>query len=1033
MAWAQSADTFNPGATSSQSPTVYAVAKQGDGKILIGGDFTQIDGQNHFHIARLNADGTVDSSFNSNADSTVNSIAIQADGKIVVGGFFGFLNGQNYNQIGRLNADGTLDSAFHPFVGGNPSYSIYAVAAQADGKILVGGSFTLLNGQTRNNIGRLNADGTLDTAFHPQALNSAPNQVFVYGFALQTDGKILVGGQFNSLGGEFRDGIGRLNSDGTLDTSFNPGPTNGVIRIFSLQVDGKILVGGSFEQLGGQPRISMGRLNADGTLDTAFDPGLTDIGFIGIYAVVVQPDSKIIVGGTFTQIGGQERNGLARLNADGTLDTSFSPQPGGTATVRGLAVQADGKIILGGRFSQLNGQPRNSIGRLNADGTLDSTFNLTLLNSLSASINAVTVQGDNKILVGGFFLQLGGQARSGIGRLNTDGTLDLPYPETSQFGEVNAVAIQEDGKVILGGPFSQVGGEPRNHIGRINAEGTVDTTFNPGAGFTINAIARQPDGKILVGGYFTQLAGQPRNRIGRLNSDGTLDVSFNPGAGGPGTFVSPAVLALALQPDGKIVVGGYFEQLGGKARSRIGRLNSDGTLDTSFDPGIGGSSTSISVQTIAVQADGKILVGGLFSQLDGQPRDNMGRLNADGTLDTSFNQGAVDSTVRTIAIQPDDKIVVGGDFTQIGGQGREHIARLETNGTVDLLFNAGVSGSLTSDPTGVYTLAVQADGRILVGGNFTHLAGQPRNNIGRLDPNGQPSPTPTPTPTPTASPTPPATPTPTPTVAPSATPTPVPGRLGNISTRLRVETGDNVLIGGFIVSGTQPKRVILRAIGPSLTSVGVPDALTNPTLELHGPGGFTTVTNDNWMDAPNRQEIIDSGLAPTNTAESAILATLPSNNSAYTAIVRGVNNGTGVGLVEAYDLNPTADSKLANISTRGFVQAGDNVMIGGFIVVGQTSTRVIVRAIGPSLPLQDKLANPTLELRDSNGTLLQSNDNWRTGGQEADIIATGLQPSNDLESAIIRTLVPGATTAIVRGVNGTTGVALVEVYDLGPP
>ena len=158
--------------------------------------------------------------------------------------------------------------------------------------------------------------------------------------------------------------------------------------------------------------------------------------------------------------------------------------------------------------------------------------------------------------------------------------------------------------------------------------------------------------------------------------------------------------------------------------------------------------------------------------------------------------------------------------------------------------------------------------------------------------------------------------------------------MANISTRLRVETDDNVLIGGFILTGTQPKRVILRAIGPSLTAVGVPGALANPTLELHDSSG-TLASNDNWMDAPNRQEIIDSTLAPTNDLESAILMTLPANNSAYTAIVRGVDNTTGVALVEAYDLDLAANSRLANISTRGFVQTADNVMIGGFIIVGK--------------------------------------------------------------------------------------------------
>jgi hypothetical protein len=256
--------------------------------------------------------------------------------------------------------------------------------------------------------------------------------------------------------------------------------------------------------------------------------------------------------------------------------------------------------------------------------------------------------------------------------------------------------------------------------------------------------------------------------------------------------------------------------------------------------------------------------------------------------------------------------------------------------------------------------------------------------------------------------------------------------LGNISTRLRVETGDNVLIGGFIVPGTQPKRVILRAIGPSLTALGVPGALTNPTLELFNSSA-PLASNDNWMDAPNRQEIIDGGLAPTSDFESVILTTLPANNSAYTAVVRGVNNGTGVALVEVYDLDTAADSKLANISTRGFVQAGDNVMIGGFIIVGQSSTTLIIRAIGPSLSIPGKLADPTLELRNGNGTLLRSDDNWRTGGQETEIIQTGIAPSDDLESAIISALAPGNYTAIMRGVNNGTGIGLIEAYDLGPP
>jgi hypothetical protein len=253
----------------------------------------------------------------------------------------------------------------------------------------------------------------------------------------------------------------------------------------------------------------------------------------------------------------------------------------------------------------------------------------------------------------------------------------------------------------------------------------------------------------------------------------------------------------------------------------------------------------------------------------------------------------------------------------------------------------------------------------------------------------------------------------------------VPVSLANISTRLRVETGSSVLIGGFIITGAEPKKVIVRAIGPSLPLSG---ALADPILELRNSSGGLIAVNDNWR-SDQEAEIIATTIPPSNDLESAIVATLPANNAAYTAIVRGVNNGTGIGLVEAYDLNRTVDSKLGNISTRGLVQTDENVLIAGTIVVGQISQKVIVRGIGPSLGIAGRLDDPILELRDTNGSLIASNDNWRTD-QEAEIIATTIPPSNDLESAIVRTLAPSSYTAIVRGVDGTTGIALVEAYGL---
>ena len=251
--------------------------------------------------------------------------------------------------------------------------------------------------------------------------------------------------------------------------------------------------------------------------------------------------------------------------------------------------------------------------------------------------------------------------------------------------------------------------------------------------------------------------------------------------------------------------------------------------------------------------------------------------------------------------------------------------------------------------------------------------------------------------------------------------------LGNISTRLRVETGLNVLIGGFIITGDGDKKFIARGVGPSL---GIEGALANPKLELYNSEGGLVAENDNWQDSPNKQAIIDSTIPPAHELEPAIVETLAP--AAYTAIVSGVDGGTGIGLVEVYDLDRTVPSKFANISTRGLVQTGADVMIGGTIIVGEQPQKVIIRAIGPSLPgVSGNLQDPVLELFDGEGNPIAQNDNWRDTQQD-EVNATGIPPSDDRESAIVRTLPPAAYTAIVRGASETTGVALIEVYALSP-
>lgn len=271
--------------------------------------------------------------------------------------------------------------------------------------------------------------------------------------------------------------------------------------------------------------------------------------------------------------------------------------------------------------------------------------------------------------------------------------------------------------------------------------------------------------------------------------------------------------------------------------------------------------------------------------------------------------------------------------------------------------------------------------------------------------------------------------------APVATPTPTPDpttpRLGNISTRMKVGVGDQVLIGGFIIQGSSSKQLLLRAPGPSLSSAGLSGVMQNPVLELHDSTGAIIAQNDDWQSGTQAAAISASGLAPNDPAEPALIVTLQPGT--YTTMIRGQNNTQGIAMVEAYELNaPT--TRLMNVSTRGNIGVGDEILIGGFIVQGSGNKNVIIRALGPSLAgaVPGALLDPILEIYNSNGQMIASNDNWSTSPQQAQITASGRAPSNSLESAVVANLAPGTYTAFVRGANNLTGIGMVEVYDLDP-
>ena len=1002
---------------------VSSIAVQQDGQILVGGSFNSF-APNHGssitrrHIARLDAtDPTpgVPDAFDPNADGDVGSIMVEPGRRILVGGSFNsFAPNQGSpvtrHHIARLFPNGRVDLPFNP----NADNTVSSMAVQADGQILIAGSFTMLSphGTTfaRNHIARVDAElGSVDESFDPNADGD------VGSIALQADGRILIGGGFTTLSPLMGPQvilrrIARLKPDGTPELSFNPNIPNTTDYVYSVAVqpDGKILAGGSFTTL--EPnfgtavtRRNIARLETDGRLDRTLDIGLFHINGAVEIATAVQPDGKILIGGYFTRVLGVERNHIARLNTDGTLDMDFDPHANDSVT--SIAVQRDGQILIGGSFTGLappggDAGTRNHIARLFPSGLLDP-FDP----NANGVVYSIVVQADDRILAGGHFFGLnsiGGNTNrttNRIARLEIGGGLDTTFDANAK-DDVNSIAVQADDKIIAGGGFhglNSIGGNSGrfpNYIARLKPNGTLDVDlpiFDPNAGDVVVSIAGQADSNILTGGFFSNIGTRARNFIARLDAiNGSADLAFDPSADNP-------VFSIALQADGKILAGGYFTMLSPNAglpmtRHYIARLDATGStagIPDAFDP-----KASLVVRSIAVQSDGKILAGGNFESIGGQPRGRFARLTND-----------------TAALQ--NLEVTGNTITWTRGRASPELTRA----TFEQSFDGGVTYTFLGNgvrvgTTGNFTLtglSFPFDQNFWVRARGYYRSGQFNGSESITE-----------------------------SVRNAFRPgTSIIGGGGvqNLSTRFQARTGDNVGIGGFIVTGTEPKHVLLRAIGPSLAQFGVPNALADPVLELHGPDAFVTITNNNWRD---RQEagILATGIPPTNDLESAIDATL--DPGAYTALVAGNDNTSGVALVEVYDLDQTVESKLANISTRAFVSTGDNIVIAGFVLGnGESDSRIVVRGIGPSLTafgVPNALANPTLELRDSDGALLVSNNDWQDDpAQAAELAAAGLAPTNPLESAVAMALPPGPYTALLRGLNNGTGVGLVEVYDRGAP
>ncbi len=675
------------------------------------------------------AQNTLDPSFTGGVTDGLPQTRIsarQADGKIIVGGTFRTSNGVIKQHLTRVNADGTNDATFNAG-GSGPNNGVWDAVILPDGKILVGGIFSTYNGTATGALVRLNSDGTLDPTFNTGGAGAN----FVQTIVRQADGKILIG-NVDIYNGAAANDLARLNADGTLDSSFvSRFPVGSFVEGVDVQPDGKIVVGGFFTMYDGvSVPQSLIRLNSDGTRDATFSGGGSGVSG-SVYALARQTDGKYLVGGSFGTYNGTNRFGIARVNADGTLDTSFVLPTLTQSTADSIEIQPDGKVLIAGGFQI--GSTLTAFMRLNTNGDLDGSFQL--LQADNAGYHNFT-GADGKIYLTGFFTLFNNEERGGVVRLNADGSLDNSFNASlSDLAIVSRLVQQTDGKILAAGLYLKANGTLRRNLTRFNLDGSIDSSFNigtgtePGTSFvnSIESLAIQNNGKILIGGTFNSYNGTLRAGLARLNADGSLDPTFDPSF--IFRFVGNTVFDIVVQPDGKILIGGSIAE-SVSVRKFLYRLNANGTLDTTFNTG--GTGPNSVVRRIVRQTDGKYILVGQFTNYNGTARNRVARINADGSLDTSFNPGAgADATVLDVSLQTDGKILIAGLFANYNATSRNDIARLNADGSLDTSFNVG-----TGSDGFIFTARVLLNGQILTGGTFSGFNGTPISRLVRLNADG---------------------------------------------------------------------------------------------------------------------------------------------------------------------------------------------------------------------------------------------------------------------------------------------------------
>lgn len=1088
---------------------VTAMQRGSDGKIYLAGDFTSFAGVPRPGIARLDSDGSLDTTFKPvpvtnlylSYNSTVEAFAVQSDGKVIIVGGFTTVGGFSRNHLARLNADGSLDLGFQPpdlFFANN---TLLTVAIQSDGKIVTGGQF-----QDGIGVLRLNSDGSIDSAFGTNVgtgFNSAVNAL-----AIQANGQILVGGGFtrfgdvNESGGTAVGHIARLNGNGSLDAAFATATGSGFdgfVTSLALQSDGAVIVGGSFGLFNGDtahPRPLVARLAATagvatGALDLTFDAGS---GFRLAGAMVeLESNGTVLVVGSDSQA---ERRRVTRLLSSGAADPAFVDAAGFAGDV-GAAVQlTGGQVLVALRYaSSFNETPVGTFVRLDNTAVLDANYTPAVRSAQDVVVNALAPAPNGQWIAGGSFGYVNGVARHNLALLNSDGSLDSKFMNTGTGFDsvVRAVLVQPDGKVVVGGAFTAFNDVPAGRLVRLDANGVLDPAFVTGTGFDgdVRCLALQADGGILAGGQFFSYNENSSPCLARLGANGTFDRAFVPNGGGNEFGSDDRISALLVLPDGDIYAGGSFTAYASENTTDRGlvRLHRDGTRDSRV---VSGGGFDGEILSLAVQPDGKLIVGGNIGQFFDVGSDNfvstgnVARLNANGTIDQGFASTAfVNGGVNSLLVQPDGKILAGGDFDDYGSESRlgiSHVARLNAGGLIDATFR--VAG-LTSD---VQVMQFADTGTLLIGGGRLEFSNRVAAGLALLE--GVPDLISTTAPgnstiasggSATLSLTGAVVPTPlsfqwlrngiaipgassstyaiaNATTASSGvyavavtlpdgifvstgtTLTALGRSLLNLTSTTDVPSGGSIG-ASFTIEGGTPKQVLIRGLGPALalSPYNFTDTLADPRLTLLDAAGVQIGTNDNWGSVATSPSLA-AAFAPVgalplldNSKDAAILVTL--NPGTYTAQLEGVGGTGGKGLLEIYDTATGEWPRIVMFTLRGQVTGAKHLMLG-FNLTGpaEVAQNYLVRVMGPSFGFSNGvLIDPMIALY--HGQMqLYFNDDWPESDEfSAAVAAVGAHPSNHpYDAGILATLTPGTYTADIMPYYAPTesGEAMFEIFNL---